>query len=146
LSSEEDSLIEEIDDIDMADLPQSRTLTPDIDELSNTPAEGDFALLQFPIESGDSKAYYVGQLSKIKENQEIEVSCLRKSVKCANKFVFPVVPDSTVIGKDQIVCILKSKVVPGTKRQQSAVTFEVELNITKFNGRCKSNSPNHKYN
>lgn len=137
-SSEEENLLMEIeensfDDIDMAELLQSTTPTPNMDELGKDPEEGDFALLKFPLESGDSEAYYVGQILKIKENQEIEVSCLRKSVKCANKFVFPIVPDMTVIGKDQIVYILKSTVVRGTKRQQSAVTFE--LNLKNFNVR-----------
>lgn len=137
-ASEEDNFLLEdeensLDDVDLADLFKSRTPTPNHEELVKEPQEHDFALVTFPLESGNNKqAYYVGKIIKIQGN-DIEVSCLRKSLKCENKFIFPAVPDSSIIGRDQIVYILKPTVLSGTKRQQSSVTFEI--NLKNFNVR-----------
>lgn len=131
-SSEEDEIMMEVeedsmDGVELADLVQSRTPTPNQEELFKDPEEGNFALVKFPIESGGKEVYYIGQIKKMKENEEIEVTCLRKSQKCTNKFIFPIVPDIAVIEKDQIVYVLKPTVFGGTKRQQSSVSFEINL-------------------
>uniref|UniRef100_A0A6P7FP65 Uncharacterized protein LOC114332387 n=1 Tax=Diabrotica virgifera virgifera TaxID=50390 RepID=A0A6P7FP65_DIAVI len=121
MDTQDDSL----DDAEFSDLLQSRPSTPHLEELLKDAEERNFALVKFPTEGGGKEAYYIGHVVKIKENEEI--SCLRKSHKCENKFFFPNVPDKAVIEKGQVVYILKPTLVSGTKRQQSTVTFEVNL-------------------
>lgn len=59
---------------------------------------------------------------------DVEVNFLRKSVKFENKFIFPAVPDQSLVEKQQIVFILPQPTMLGkTKRQQSFISFEINL-------------------
>ncbi|XP_050500027.1 uncharacterized protein LOC126880294 [Diabrotica virgifera virgifera] len=104
-SEEEDEFVDtqddSLDDAEFSDLLQSRPSTPHLEELLKDAEERNFALVKFPTEDGGKEAYYIGHVVKIKENEEI--SRLRQSQKCENKFFFPNVPDKAVIEKGQLV-------------------------------------------
>ncbi|KAF2886914.1 hypothetical protein ILUMI_19260 [Ignelater luminosus] len=85
----------------------------------------DFILAEFPTEGG-SVARYAAQILIVNDD-EVQVSCLRRSLKMKGKFIFPVVPDVSTISKTQVKQKLNPIFCGGTKRQQSAVSFDFEI-------------------
>jgi hypothetical protein len=62
--------------------------------------------------------YYITVLRK--ENNDFAVSFLRRSLKCVNKFIFPLVEDVSLVPEIYIKMILLPPAVYGaTKRQNS---------------------------
>lgn len=103
---------------------------PDIGEL---PKEGTLQINQFILvlfEVKQSHYFYVGKVIEILENDELQVSYLRKSQKYEGKFVYPPVPDIDVIKKSDIFAFLPNPVIntTTTSRLRSLVTFPIMLN------------------
>lgn len=90
----------------------------------------DFVLMKFPIVGGDGSVYYVAKVLNCFD-QEVEVSCLRKSVKSENKFYFPQVLDISVASKSQIEFILPEPtgLNAQTKRQKALISFSISLDM-----------------
>lgn len=93
--------------------------------LDRCPNIGEYVLVEF---NSKQKTYYVGKvLSQIKEN-DFEISFLRKSIKCENRFLFPMVPDISHVLKKDIKMILPAPLTQGlTKRQKSLLKFEINF-------------------
>lgn len=119
----QDSSGDEVFDVSQL-IPEPELL--DFEDLERSPIPGDYVLVEFETKK---KIYYIGKIiSYVDESTECEVSFLRKSVKLENKFVMPNVPDISFIDKKCIKTLLPMPTTFGkTKRQQSALTFEINF-------------------
>lgn len=106
--------------------------------LKTNPGEGEFVLVKFlpkNVNKGKSKGhqksiFYVGKIIKeIDDDGDCEVSYLRQSLKCHNKFVMPNVPDLKSVSVSDKHMILPKPTVSGTKRQQSQYGFAVNFSL-----------------
>lgn len=84
--------------------------------------------MKFPIEGVDGTVYYVSKGLNCFD-QEVEVSCLRKSVKSESKFYFPQVLDISTASKSQIEFVLPEPIALNaqTKRQKALILFPISI-------------------
>jgi hypothetical protein len=88
------------------------------EELNRLLEEGVFILVEFK-QNKKNGVYYIGKVLR-KENNDFAVSFLRRSLKCVNKFIFPLVEDVSLVPEIYIKKILLPPAVYGaTKRQNS---------------------------
>lgn len=96
--------------------------------LENRPSIGDFVLVEFQPKS--HKVYYIGKVLTA-ENEDVEVTFLRKNNKMMNTFHMPNVPDISMVSLYDIKMILSTpKFCGNTKRQQAFYLFD--LNFSKI--------------
>lgn len=103
--------------------------TPPIEEQVHWEVQpDDFVLMKFPIEGVDGTVYYVSKGLNCFD-QEVEVSCLRKSVKSESKFYFPQVLDISTASKSQIEFVLPEPIALNaqTKRQKALILFPISI-------------------
>ncbi|XP_050508702.1 uncharacterized protein LOC126885927 isoform X1 [Diabrotica virgifera virgifera] len=99
-------------------------------ELSFTPVEflrvNEFVLVEF---TDNKKFYYVGRVTKEKNDEdEVEISFLRKSAKVARAFSYPLVEDIAFVNIKDVKLILPNpEKKQGTKRTQSYLIFEMSF-------------------
>lgn len=101
---------------------------PEPEELSREPKEGDYILVKFETKN-NYNVYYVGRVIKNKDdNDDLEVSYLRKSSKIENHLCIPSIPDLASVSLKDVCSVLPSPNVLGaTKRQQSYYSFPVNF-------------------
>lgn len=91
------------------------------------PKVEDFVLVKFDAER--SVKHYVGKVTKIIDEQDIEIEFLRKSQKTERHFYYPNVTDISVTNISKIDMVLPKPSVQGkTKRQFALITFPADLN------------------
>lgn len=104
------------------------------EELERNPDIGDYVLVEFAAENTKGKKiYYIGKLlseiDSVNEN-DYELTFLRKSEKMEGNFYFPDVPDIATVAKRDIKMILPQPLNYGkTKRQNSYYSFEIKFNL-----------------
>lgn len=99
------------------------------EELQGDPVVGDYVLIEF---KNDKRiVYFIRQVTQRKDDDnDVEVSFLRKSSKVKGKFVVPNVPDMSSVSIGDIkMILLNPKPCGGTKRQQSYYTFEIDFSL-----------------
>lgn len=99
----EESAFEEIiyddssgDECEIFQLEDNAGLDPDTEIIT-----GGFVMIKF-----DNKIFYIAKVLKALENNEFEVSFLRKSGKLQGSFIFPIVEDVAPVGRSDIVLLL----------------------------------------
>lgn len=99
------------------------------EELHRDPLVGDYVLIEF--KNDKRNVYFIGNVTQRKDDEnDVEVSFLRKSSKVKGKFVVPNVPDVSSVHIGDIKMILPNpKPCGGTKRQQSYYTFEIDFSL-----------------
>lgn len=91
----------------------------------------DYVLVRFQSEK-NNQVYYVGKIIQDKTTAgSFEVTFMRKSSKIRNAFIFPAVPDVSVVDENDI----KMKLIPeehrgSTKRQQSYLSFGIDFGVS----------------
>lgn len=98
------------------------------EEIHREPHIADFVLIKFPAAGTKDHIHYVAKVLQCFD-QEVEVSCLRKSSKIEGKYYFPDVEDISVAFKHQIVFVLPkpTSLQQFTKRQKCFVSFPISL-------------------
>lgn len=95
-----------------------------------TPKEGDFVVVKFPSKP---VKHYIGKLLTDNDNDEFDVSYLRKSAKVDNSFYLPLEPDMATVALEDIEIVVPllrlSKI---TKRQSDLYTFKNNI-LRRFN-------------
>lgn len=90
--------------------------------LQKDPEEGDYVLVEF--QAKPELKYYVGKVIGEKDHEgDLEVSYLRRSLKCETKFVMPNIPDLNSVSINDIKMILPKPTSSGTRRQQGNLDF-----------------------
>ncbi|KAK4887369.1 hypothetical protein RN001_003640 [Aquatica leii] len=97
------------------------------EELDNDPDPNDFVLVQFNAKK--EIVFCVGKVVQTENlKNEIEVNFLRNSKKFTGHFVFPNVPDISMVSTEDIKMILPPPTLLGsTKRLQSYYKFEINF-------------------
>nr|CAD7587567.1 unnamed protein product [Timema genevievae] len=121
---ETETILEESGDDFMDDeLPLSTTF----EDIEIESQEGEFFLVQFDI-PGKSKIVYIGEVVLKDEDDDYEVTFLKRSNKTSDKFVKPLVEDRASVHEDQIKMILPKPSFCGqTKRQNSYLSFSMKI-------------------
>ncbi|XP_066982842.1 uncharacterized protein [Macrobrachium rosenbergii] len=128
---------DETGDEDMSLHGESSEYEEDFDEdlaeqSRKEPESGDFVLVKFkPVNSKNKWLFYVGQIGdKFTDNDEkcYEVDFYRQSKKCPGKFIKPPCEDKAkVLRSDILMCLPNPVSSGGTKRMQSMIHFNVDL-------------------
>lgn len=128
---------DETGDEDMSLHGESSEYEEDFDEdlaeqSRKEPESGDFVLVKFkPVNSKNKWLFYVGQIGdKFTDNDEkcYEVDFYRQSKKCPGKFIKPPCEDKAkVMRSDILMCLPNPVSSGGTKRMQSMIHFNVDL-------------------
>lgn len=93
--------------------------------LHRHPIQDDYVLVEFITKQ---KVYYVGKILSQRNENEFEVSFMRKSTKGYESFFAPNVPDLSLVMKKDIKMILPPPLTHGlTKRQTSLLKFEINF-------------------
>ncbi|KAK4887561.1 hypothetical protein RN001_003832 [Aquatica leii] len=97
------------------------------EELDKDPDPNDFVLVQFNAKK--EMVFYVGKVVQTENlKNEIEVIFLRKARKFTGHFVFPNIPDISMVSTEDIKMILPPPTLLGsTKRLQSYYKFEINV-------------------
>ena len=97
---------------------------PEVDFVDKFPEQGDFVVIGIDPIRG-SKVHYVGRLiSDVDEDNEFQVSYLRKSLKGrSNSFHFPDIEDEASVHRDAVIGVLPKPVQQSVKRRQGYFNF-----------------------
>ncbi|KAK9716929.1 hypothetical protein QE152_g24451 [Popillia japonica] len=103
------------------------TLSQNFEELQSDSVKEDYVLVQFKARG--TNVFYVGRvINNVNENNEIEVSFLRKSSKLQGNFVTPNIADISFVSINDVKIILPKPTYFGqTKRQNSYLSFEINF-------------------
>lgn len=115
------------DDDDLYCSESSTSEFSDIEfDLNKDTVKDDFVLVQFP-----KNIYYVGKvLNDIDENQDYEISFLRKLKKLDGcVFLFPQVPDVSLVNKGDIKCVLPPPIQSSTQNKRLLSYFRFPVNF-----------------
>lgn len=115
---------DESDGLDDEDIMKDEFI---FDEIGRNPVKLEYVLVEFLINK--QKVYYAGQiLTDINEQNEYDVSFMRKDAQNKNRFVYPNVPDFAVVAACDIKMVLpKPQHLGSTSRQKSAISFAVDF-------------------
>ena len=102
---------------DSSDISEEEIEDTEVGFIDKVTEEGDFVLVGIDPVKG-SKVYYVGKLiSNLDEDEEFQISYLRKSQKFdTNSFKFPQIKDEATIGKETVIGVLPNPVQQSNKR------------------------------